>query len=77
MSERGREGGMKCSLLLFYAVRSAKSVKEKERKMLIQQLRIEAAGLCPVLSQTVPYGVAYHHSGNGNYCFIFTFFPQV
>ena len=62
---------------MFIIIRSAKSVKEKERKMLIQQLRIEAAGLCPVLSQTVPYGVAYHHSGKGNYCSIFTFSRQV
>lgn len=62
---------------MFIIIRSAKSINEKERKMLIQQLRIEAAGLCPVLSQTVPYGVAYHHSGNGYYCFIFTFSRQV
>jgi replicative superfamily II helicase len=39
-------------------------VKHIERKELLQSLRQDAAGeICPVLRQTVPYGVAYHHSG--------------
>lgn len=33
------------------------------RRDLLQQLGIEAAGVCPILKQTVPCGVAYHHSG--------------
>lgn len=38
-------------------------IKEKERKDLLRLLNIEASGVCPILAQTVPYGVAYHHSG--------------
>lgn len=33
------------------------------RQALLQQLRVEASGLCPIFKQTVPFGVAYHHSG--------------
>ena len=39
-------------------------VKKKERRDLLDALRNDGAGeLCPVLRQTIPYGVAYHHSG--------------
>ena len=44
-------------------VRKLKENKATERGQLIHQLSIEAAGLCPVLAKTIPWGIAYHHSG--------------
>uniref|UniRef100_A0A8C4Q377 Helicase, POLQ like n=1 Tax=Eptatretus burgeri TaxID=7764 RepID=A0A8C4Q377_EPTBU len=38
--------------------------KEPEKRALLKELRSDANGqLCPVLNLTIPFGVAYHHSG--------------
>ena len=38
-------------------------VKANERYELMKALHNEASALCPVLKKTIPFGVAYHHSG--------------
>jgi len=40
------------------------NIKHSERKQLLQALHLDGGGeVCPILSQTIRFGVAYHHSG--------------
>lgn len=38
-------------------------VKKEERRVLLRSIQNAANGLCKTLLQTIPFGVAYHHSG--------------
>jgi len=50
--------------VLLVASRDQLDVKRAERKHLLAALHVDGAGeVCPVLSETVRFGVAYHHSG--------------
>lgn len=52
-------------LLVDILPKEMRTVKTNEKKNLIAAIRNDSNGtICPLLLKTIPFGIAYHHSGN-------------